>query len=124
MLTRTVPEIPPVYFYDDHGSALFEQLTTLPVYYQTRTEIGILERAAAEILDATRPRHLVELGSGAGRKIRILLDAWGGGAAIGTSCTMLDVNESVIQEKVITNKTAIAHSSGVTVLIETTLNIW
>ena len=37
---------------------------------------------------------------------------------------MLDVNESVIQEKVMTNKIAITHSSGVTGPIETTLNIW
>jgi L-histidine Nalpha-methyltransferase len=88
MLARPLPEIPPIYFYDDEGSALFEQITCLAVYYQTRTEIGILERSAAAILEETRPRHLVELGSGAGRKIRLLLDAWSGGG----TCTMLDVN--------------------------------
>jgi L-histidine N-alpha-methyltransferase len=88
MLAGPLPEIPPIYFYDDEGSALFEQITRLAVYYQTRTEIGILERSAAAIIDVTRPRHLVELGSGAGRKIRLLLDAWSGGG----TCTMLDVN--------------------------------
>jgi L-histidine N-alpha-methyltransferase len=92
MLTRALPEIPPVYFYDDHGSELFEQITTLPVYYQTRTEIGILERHAGDILAATRPRHLVELGSGAGRKIGLLLDAWRAQGTAGRTCAMLDVN--------------------------------
>ncbi len=96
-LTRPLPEIPPIYFYDDRGSALFEQITGLSAYYQTRTEIGILERRAAEIVAAARPRRLVELGSGAGRKIRILLDAWRA-AGIGETCTLLDVNESFVKE--------------------------
>jgi L-histidine N-alpha-methyltransferase len=96
-LTRALPEIPPIYFYDDRGSALFEEITGLSVYYQTRTEIGLLERHGAEIVAAARPRHLVELGSGAGRKIRILLDAWRA-AGIGETCTMLDVNESFVEE--------------------------
>jgi L-histidine N-alpha-methyltransferase len=96
-LTRALPEIPPIYFYDDRGSELFEEITGLSVYYQARTEIGILERHAAEIVAAAHPRHLVELGSGAGRKIRILLDAWRA-AGIGETCTMLDVNESFVEE--------------------------
>src|SRR5262245_42825069 len=86
-LTRPLPEIPPIYFYDDYGSELFEQITRLPVYYQTRTEIGILQRSAPAIIHAVEPRHLLELGSGAGHKIRLLLDAWekrGGGE----TCTM------------------------------------
>lgn len=91
MLTRPLREIPPIYFYDDHGSHLFEQITLLPEYYPTRTEISILEEHARGIIAAARPRHLVELGSGAGRKIRLLLDAWRG-ARLGESCTMLDVN--------------------------------
>jgi L-histidine Nalpha-methyltransferase len=96
MLTRDLPEIPPIYFYDDRGSELFEQITELPVYYQARTEISILERFAAEIVAAARPRHIVELGSGAGRKIRILLDAWRA-AGLGETCTMLDVNERFVE---------------------------
>lgn len=99
MLSRPLPEIPPVYFYDDHGSALFEEITCLPEYYQTRTEIGILERSAAEILAALRPHRLVELGSGAGRKIRLLLDAWRPEGR-GASCTMLDVNELFLESSV------------------------
>ncbi|APR82355.1 Dimethylhistidine N-methyltransferase [Minicystis rosea] len=98
-LLRSLPEIPPIYFYDDRGSELFEEITKLGVYYPTRTEIGILEDRAEAILRAARPRRLAELGSGAGRKIRILLDAWrrvGGGE----SCTMLDVNGLFLETSV------------------------
>jgi len=99
-LTRPLPEIPPVYFYDDRGSDLFERITRLSVYYQTRAEVALLERHAAEIVAAVRPRHLVELGSGAGRKIRLLLDAWQSAGEDGgdKTCTMLDVNERVVAE--------------------------
>lgn len=108
-LARPLPEIPPVYFYDDHGSELFERITALDAYYQTRTEISILERAASDIMGAVLPRHLVELGSGAGRKIRILLDAWqpsraarAQGAAIdrGETVTMLDVNQLFLDQSI------------------------
>ncbi|MCA9541116.1 MAG: L-histidine N(alpha)-methyltransferase, partial [Myxococcales bacterium] len=99
MLSRPLPEIPPAFFYDDHGSALFEQITALPEYYQTRTEIGLLERHAPAMLDAARPQRLVELGSGAGRKIRLLLDAWRPPRP-GATCTMFDVNASFLNASV------------------------
>lgn len=98
-LSRPLPEIPPRYFYDDVGSALFERITGLSVYYQTRTEIQILERFSRDILSAARPSHIVELGSGAGRKIRLLVDAWGAGAQRG-ACTMLDINELFLRESI------------------------
>ena len=44
-LTATPKRLSPKYFYDHAGSALFEQITELPEYYPTRTEIGILHRA-------------------------------------------------------------------------------
>lgn len=97
MLTRPLPEIPPLYFYDDTGSDLFEQITGLPEYYQTRTELDILERHAAAIVTTTRPRRIVELGSGAGRKIRLLLDAWLA-AKMGERCTLFDVNELYVAQ--------------------------
>ncbi len=96
-LSRSLPEIPPRYFYDDVGSALFERITGLEVYYQTRTEILILERYAKEILASSDPTQVVELGSGAGRKIRLLLEAWGSAAAGGT-CGMLDINELFLRQ--------------------------
>ena len=97
MLQKELPEIPPRYLYDDLGSELFERITELSVYYQTRTELAILERAATDIVAHARPRHLVELGSGAGRKIRLLLDALRAGGQ-GATCTMLDINELFLRQ--------------------------
>src|ERR687895_159404 len=65
----------PKYFYDVKGSELFEEITALPEYYQTRTELSILEEKAPEIVARTRCRELVELGSGSASKKRTLLDA-------------------------------------------------
>ncbi|MDQ4042779.1 MAG: L-histidine N(alpha)-methyltransferase [Actinomycetota bacterium] len=65
----------PKYFYDSEGSELFEEITALPEYYQTRTELSILRERAPEIVARTRCRELVELGSGSASKTRTLLDA-------------------------------------------------
>ncbi len=66
----------PKYFYDARGSALFEAICQQPEYYPTRTEEWILARAASEIADLAGPdAPLLELGSGASRKVRLLLDA-------------------------------------------------
>lgn len=70
-----IKSLPPKYFYDELGSALFEQITELPEYYQTRTELQILLKDAARIIDHHRPTELVELGSGSSRKTVALLDA-------------------------------------------------
>ena len=68
--------IPAKYFYDEAGSALFEQITRLDAYYPTRTERGILDTHAAELVDAIgKDAALVEYGSGSSEKTRILLDA-------------------------------------------------
>lgn len=91
-LRRPLPSINCKYFYDDRGSQLFEDITQLPEYYQTRTEESLLEASADEIIRIARPRELVELGSGSGRKIRTLLDAMGrAGGEVG--CVLLDINE-------------------------------
>ncbi|GAB3210039.1 L-histidine N(alpha)-methyltransferase [Marinactinospora thermotolerans] len=74
-LTATPKTLPPKWFYDERGSALFEEITRLPEYYPTRAERSILEARAAEIAEATGADHLVELGSGSGEKTRLLLDA-------------------------------------------------
>lgn len=96
-LRRSPPEIPARYFYDDRGSTLFEEITQLPEYYQTRTEISILETHARNILRHSQPRRLVELGSGAGRKIRLLLDAAQHETQL-ARCTLLDVNELFLEQ--------------------------
>jgi len=67
--------LPPKYFYDDHGSRLFDAICDLPEYYPTRTEQALLERVADEIVAHSAPLDVIELGSGASRKTRILLDA-------------------------------------------------
>jgi len=63
------------YFYDEHGSKLFEDICELPEYYLTRTEIGIMQENMGEIFDCAGPRtSVIEFGSGAGVKTRFLLD--------------------------------------------------
>lgn len=74
-LCETPPRIPTRYFYDDLGSELFERITELPEYYQTRTERALLEEHADAIIDAAQAEELVELGSGAATKTRVLLSA-------------------------------------------------
>ena len=68
-------EIPPKYFYDERGSELYERITEVPEYYPFRCEREILATRAAEIVAAAGPRTLIELGSGAASKSRVLLDA-------------------------------------------------
>ena len=64
------------YFYDAGGSDLFEQITRLPEYYPTRTELSILERnAPAMAAYIPLAAALVEFGTGSTKKARILLNA-------------------------------------------------
>jgi dimethylhistidine N-methyltransferase len=75
-LARPQKSLPPKYFYDAEGSRLFEAITELPEYYPTRTETALLRTHADEIA-AVMPEGaaLVEFGSGASTKTRVLLDA-------------------------------------------------
>lgn len=74
-LTGRPKTLPPKWFYDAHGSDLFEKITELPEYYPTRAEREILVARSGDIAAATRARTLVELGSGSSEKTRHLLDA-------------------------------------------------
>jgi len=75
-LSQPQKQMPPKYFYDGEGSRLFEAITELPEYYPTRTEIALLGRVAGEISAAIPPGGaLVEFGSGASVKTRLVLDA-------------------------------------------------
>jgi L-histidine Nalpha-methyltransferase len=94
-LTRPFKEIPPKHFYDSRGSALFEAICELPEYYPTRTELAILEASAAAIVDAAASVELVELGSGATVKARLLLDAMDGAAR---RYVPVDVSERMVRE--------------------------
>ena len=68
--------IPSKYFYDERGAALFQKICELPEYYVTRTEIDILDRSRADIASQLGPNlELIGLGTGAGTKTRILIEA-------------------------------------------------
>jgi dimethylhistidine N-methyltransferase len=82
-LSQHPKRLSPKYFYDATGSELFEQITVLPEYYPTRTELGILRDRASEI-SAIIPKGaaLVEFGAGATTKVRLLLNECGFGAYV------------------------------------------
>ena len=94
-LTATPKSLPPKWFYDAQGSALFEKITELPEYYPTRAERSILSAAADEIAPLSQARVLVELGSGSSEKTRLLLSAL---RAAGTlrAYVPVDVSESAL----------------------------
>jgi L-histidine N-alpha-methyltransferase len=71
-LAMTPVTIPPKWFYDEKGSALFDAITNLPEYYPTRTEEAILRE---HVHDLPHAGTLVELGAGYSRKTRLLLEA-------------------------------------------------
>lgn len=74
-LAATPKTLEAKYFYDERGSELFDRICELEEYYPTRTELGLLERHAEEIADRVGPdAALIEFGSGASVKMRLLLD--------------------------------------------------
>ena len=74
-LQQTEKMISPKYFYDERGSQLFDQITTLPEYYPTETEFGIMRESIDEIAGLIGPQaSLIEYGSGSSRKTRVLLE--------------------------------------------------
>src|SRR5438046_2842354 len=82
-LSQFPKRLSPKYFYDAAGSELFEQITLLPEYYPTRTELAILRdygRAIAAIIP--KGAALVEFGAGASTKVRLLLGECGLGAYV------------------------------------------
>jgi dimethylhistidine N-methyltransferase len=82
-LSQHPKRLSPKYFYDAAGSELFEQITLLPEYYPTRTELSILRDRGSEI-SAIVPKNaaLVEFGAGATTKVRLLLSQCAFGAYI------------------------------------------
>jgi dimethylhistidine N-methyltransferase len=89
--------LPSKWLYDDRGSQLFDEITTLPGYYPARAEREILNRRSSEIAAFSRAATLLELGSGYSRKTRILLNAL---TARGTlrRVALLDINRRALQE--------------------------
>jgi L-histidine N-alpha-methyltransferase len=74
-LTATPKAMRSRWLWDEHGSALYERIIELPEYYLFRAEQALLESRVGEIAALTRPRTLIELGSGSSVKTTILLDA-------------------------------------------------
>jgi L-histidine Nalpha-methyltransferase len=94
-LARPLKELPPKYFYDERGSELFDQITSLPEYYPTRCEREILNRHAPAIIERSGAGELVELGSGTASKTRALLYAMAGQGRL-ERYVPFDVDESVV----------------------------
>ena len=82
-LSQHPKRLSPKYFYDVTGSELFEQITLLPEYYPTRTELAIL-RDRSRAISAFIPNGaaLVEFGAGATTKVRLLLERCDFGAYV------------------------------------------
>jgi L-histidine N-alpha-methyltransferase len=96
-LTAEPRWLPPLWFYDDRGSALFDEITRLPEYYPTRAETRILEDNAAKIVQATPATTLAELGSGTSTKTRLLLDAMRDAGRL-ERFVALDVSEATLRQ--------------------------
>jgi L-histidine Nalpha-methyltransferase len=95
-LTAVPKSLPPVWFYDERGSELFDQITRLPEYYPTRAERAILTARADEIVARTGADVLVELGSGTSDKTRLLLDAMSRAGTL-QSFVPFDVSEETLR---------------------------
>jgi L-histidine N-alpha-methyltransferase len=94
---RAVPkDLPPKWFYDAHGSELFDEITRLPEYYPTRRERSILIARADDIVALSRADTLVELGSGTSEKTRLLLDAFARGDQL-RRFVPFDVSETTLR---------------------------
>lgn len=73
-LSRQPKSISPKFFYDKHGSNLFDTICELPEYYLTRTELRIMRTNIEEIAALIGPQvSLIEFGSGSSLKTRVLL---------------------------------------------------
>lgn len=88
-------ELQPKLLYDARGSELFDAITHQPEYYPTRAEAEILEQYAPAIMARYRPEELFEIGSGASRKTRALLEAMM--AEGGSRYVPFDVSEDAVR---------------------------
>ncbi len=98
-LSRRPKTTPAKYLYDEHGARLFDQICEQPEYYPTRTEEALLGDVASEVITRCGPAQLVELGSGASRKTRLLLDALTASRP-DASYVPIDVSEEMLRTSV------------------------
>ncbi len=94
-LTAKPKRLPPKYFYDAIGSALFERITQLPEYYPTRSELALLRANAPAIASLFPPNcALIEFGSGSSKKARIFF----GAAATIEAYVPVDISGDFLQQ--------------------------
>ncbi|HEX5365759.1 MAG TPA: L-histidine N(alpha)-methyltransferase [Acidimicrobiales bacterium] len=96
-LTSVPKAMPPVWFYDDRGCELYEQITRTPEYYPFRTERALLQAAGPAIAAISAASVLVELGSGTSEKTRLLLGAMAAGPAGLGGYVPMDVAEPTLR---------------------------
>ena len=96
-LTAAQKSLPPVWFYDEAGSQLFDEITRLPEYYLTRAERSILSARAGEIARLSGADSLVEIGSGTSEKTKFLLDGLAEDGRL-RSIVLLDISEEVLRD--------------------------
>lgn len=83
------------YFYDAAGSRLFDDITRLPEYYPTRVETALLGEVMPQIAAAVGAGvHVVEYGSGSGRKTELLLE----GLQDVVAYTPIEISRSAVLE--------------------------
>jgi len=93
-LTSSPKTLSPMWFYDERGCDLYDEITKLPEYYPFRAERSILTHHAKDIVMAAQPDTLVELGSGTSEKSRLLLDAM----AMPATYVPFDVAEATLRD--------------------------
>jgi dimethylhistidine N-methyltransferase len=116
-LTAKPKYLPPKYFYDLTGSGLFDRITSLPEYYPTRSELGLLTKHAPEIASLFPPASaLVEFGSGSSRKARILLRT----AASLEAYVPVDISGDFLHEDAVRLRRDFSHLSIIPVVADFT----
>lgn len=92
-LSKSQKTLPCKYFYDERGSLLFEQICSLDEYYVTRTELGLLASIHQELARIIGPdARVIEPGSGAGEKIKLLL----GSLESPASYTPIEISQEIL----------------------------
>ncbi|MBD3380305.1 MAG: L-histidine N(alpha)-methyltransferase [Candidatus Omnitrophica bacterium] len=85
------------FFYDRHGSRIFEEITRLPEYYLNRTEKELIAEAGIRFADGLCGADIVELGSGDSSKISIFLGRASRGARASARYLPVDIDRSAIE---------------------------
>jgi dimethylhistidine N-methyltransferase len=98
-LTSFPKKLDSMYFYDEKGDRLFQEIMTLDEYYLTRAEFGIFKNQGDQIVNLLQSEshyRLIELGAGDGSKTKLvlkhLLDA-----GIDFSYSPVDISGNVLE---------------------------